>query len=103
MQLTDHPQMKWGGKPIWPFQLVPSYAEGTAKCGLEGGILKEVQYLSGAGGQAPYLLLEVDCDGNNWPGLLKLDDPVYLEPFYHWLKHRVGKSIKEIGQDQVDF
>lgn len=70
---------------------------------MEGGILKEGQYLSGAGGQAPYLLLEADCDGNNWPGLLKLDDPAHLEPFYRWLKQRMGQPIKEIGQVQVDF
>jgi hypothetical protein len=104
MLFQDHPRMRWGGEPVWPPKLAPSYTEGMAEshCDIAGGILRGVR-LFGAAVEDSYVTITVECGGKTWTGALRLDYPEYHKTLAGWLEGKLGLTIRKIGAAEFPY
>ncbi len=104
MRLHDHPRMRWGGEPVWPPKLAPSYTEGMAEshCDIDTGVLQEVK-LFGTRLDDSYVTIMVECGGKTWTGAIKLDYPEYHKTLAGWLEAKLGLTLKTIGEAEFPY
>ncbi len=105
MKLRDHPTMTFQGVSQWP----PSWGRtGDARksggwespCG-EEGVLKGVE--NHAAPRPGHLSLVIEYKGNQFRGLVSLNDDEFRFALCQKLGGCMGKAIREIGDIEIDF
>jgi hypothetical protein len=67
----------------------------------EEGALVDVQLRDDPAMQL--ITISVNHCNNNRKGVILLDDPKHLKILYHKLKDNIGRSLREIGDFDIDF
>lgn len=93
MRIRD---LKWKGLPAWP----PEWWFSDEEAG-EEGFLKNVEFRYD---QNPQCISVVATHlGNDRRGIIILENPLHLETLCHKLQENIGKSVKDIGDFNIDF
>jgi hypothetical protein len=93
MRIRD---LKWKEVPMWP----PEWwitDQGSGEEGLlEGVILRKDK-------MPPCIYVSAEHHGAEIKGIIILENPVHLDTLYHVLRENIGKSLREIGDLEIDF
>lgn len=95
--------MTWPGSLAWPPTWGGSYRPGQKFAHGEVGDLIEVKLIETSLNSPNHLTLEAKYEGETISGDIRLDDPSLLEPLYQRLRECTGRSIREIGDLEIDF
>ena len=102
MQLRDHPLMSYRAtRRSWPPTWTQSVALNRVRT-LRGeiGVLKHVIKPDAVPNKC---FLVIEHAGERWVGCLLIEESVFCEQIYDLLRTQLGRSIKEIGDIDLDF
>jgi hypothetical protein len=101
MKLRDHPLMKRkNGFQTWPPLWTTTHHDKDDKPIGEIGILEDVMMSTWINDK---VFLSMKHQGLRYMGFMGFDDPKICSEIYLILKSKVGVSIKEIGDLDLDF
>lgn len=103
MQLRTHPKIRWSGSASWPPQWVAPYGlKGGAPAG-EVGVLKDVRLVRLSPSLPAQLVLVTAYQEVGLTGVLSIDDQDFLQALFVMLQCRIGWSLRDIGDQTIDF
>jgi hypothetical protein len=93
MQLREHPRLY-----IWPPQLSAAFeSESLSSEESEDSILKRVEI------KPPYIWISTEYRRKNYLGAIRpFIDPQFFDLLYQKLRDSIGKTIREIGNTELD-
>jgi hypothetical protein len=99
VKLRDHPLMSYRGIPNWPPVWTQMRIGGVKIMKGEVGVLIYVH----AGGASNTCYLVIEHENQNYSGSLVFDDGPFCRQMVDLLQQYCGRSVKEIGDLQVNF
>src|SRR5579885_3176862 len=96
-RLRNHPKLRWRGISTWPPQVGGAYGRGDEFPMLGDGVLEDVKILEHDLVGPRRLGVTVAYGGRKYSGQVPVDDPEVVTHLYAFLKTRVGRSLREIG------
>ena len=96
MELRKHPRMTWQGQPNWPPNWSGPHGPNNPLPVGEVGILTRVE-TGATAAAAPYCILVIRCNDQDYFGGLFFDDLSFLEQVTAVLRQHLGLSLAEIG------
>ena len=101
--LRDHPKLRWQGISTWPPPWSGAYGRGDTFPPSGEGKLAAVKIWDEDYIGPRRLGVTIEQGGLMSSGQVPADDPDVVTRLYEFLKHHIGQSLSELGNELVDL